>query len=382
MNAQPYTIDVPQAVLDDLQKRLKRTRWADAVEGDGWDYGTNLDYLKELVAYWQNGFDWRRQEAALNQFAHYRAEIDGVGVHFIHEKGKGPNPTPILLLHGWPDSFYRFYKIIPMLTDPASYGGDASQSFDVIVPSLTGFGFTDRPTQRGSGMAYMDNLLFKLMTDVLGYRQFGVHGGDTGSPQAQYMAIHHPEAVTGVHLMDIGYHATTGVDPSRLTKEEQDYFQMLEQAGYSGGAYAIVHGFKPQSLAYGLNDSPAGLAAWIIEKYQAWSDLGESGDLESAYTKDELLTNLTIYWVTQTINSSIRNYYEGFHQSEISYDDYVKTPVGVIVFPANLPPPRVLAERTLNVKRFTEAPRGGHFAALETPEILVDDIRAFFGELR
>lgn len=390
MTVQPFTIAIDQATLDDLHERLARTRWPDEVDGAGWDYGTNLGYMQELVQYWHTQFDWRAQEAKLNQFAQFRADIDGVGVHFLHERGTGPNPLPLMLLHGWPDSFVRMHKIIPMLTDPASYGGDPADAFDVIVPSLSGFGFSDRARQRGGGQDA--TVLPRLMTDLLGYGRFGVHGGDTGGTVAQFMTLAHPEAIVGMHLTDIGWHNPISADTPDLSPAEQDYLALLGQWSFNEGAYIMMQGTKPQTLAYGLNDSPAGLAAWIVEKFRTWSDC--AGDVERRFTKDELLTNIMIYWVTQTINSSIRGYYEGMHaqwdeaaqsdesaqgaQSEQGGD----VPVGLALFPKDNPPPRETAERSLHVQHWTEMPRGGHFAALEEPELLAADLRTFFRPLR
>lgn len=380
MTIQPFQIDVPQTVLDDLNERLARTRWPDEIGGAGWDYGTNLGYLKGLTDYWRDGYDWRAQEAELNRFNHYKAEINGFGLHFIHERGKGPNPQPLLLLHGWPDSFYRMIKIIPMLTDPARYGGDPADSFDVIVPSLPGFGFSERPSERGEDAARTAERISKLMTEVLGYDRYAVHGGDGGSPLAQYLAFTHPEAVVGIHLTDIGWHASMTLDRSTLSEAEQGYLNELDQQGMAESGYVMIQGSKPQTLAYGLNDSPVGLAGWIVEKFRAWSDC--DGDVERCYTKDELLTNIMIYWATQTINSSIRSYYEGMHSSALFAMQRVEVPVGMALFPKDNPPPRELAERSLNVQHWTEMPRGGHFAALEEPELLVQDLREFFGGLR
>lgn len=375
----PFRIDVPQADLDDLRERLGHTRWTDEVEDAGWDYGTNLGYLRELTDYWRDGFDWRAQEAELNRFAQFRAEIDGFGVHFVHERGRGPDPMPILLLHGWPDSFYRMHKIIPMLTDPARFGGDPADSFDVVVPSLPGFGFSDRPRERGWYLAQDVALFEPLMTEVLGYGRYGAHGGDTGSPITQALARSHPRSVAGIHLTDIGYDKAMQMDPSTLSEAEQQYMNALEQWSYEESGYIMIQGSRPQTLGYGLNDSPAGLAAWIVEKFRTWSDC--DGDVERRFTKDELLTNVTIYWVTQTINSSIRGYYEGMH-SWSEPEPRLEVPTGLALFPADNPPPREMAERFFDVQRRTEMPRGGHFAAMEEPELLVEDIRAFFHGLR
>ncbi len=403
MKAKPFQIKVPQSVLTDLKKCLKQTRWPDEVEGAGWEYGTNLAYMKELADYWQTKYDWREQEAALNTFAHFKADIDGTNIHFIHERGKGPNPTPLFLLHGWPDSFYRFYKIIPMLTDPEKYGGKAEDSFDVIIPSIPGFGFSDKPTIRGFTHENSAELFFKLMTQALGYEKFAAHGGDTGSPIVQAMATSHPESVIGLHLTDIGYDKAPMLEPSTLSEAEKAYVQNLEQWSFSEGAYVMIQGTKPQSLSYGFNDSPTALAAWIVEQFRKFSDC--NGDIESRFSKDELLTNTMIYWVTETMNSAMRGYYEGMHmswdegESEQSWTEGESessgewgepsegsvtsgVPVGLALFPKDAPPPLEMAERFFNVQRFTEMPTGGHFAALEEPELLVQDLREFFGQFR
>ncbi|HEX2907399.1 MAG TPA: alpha/beta hydrolase, partial [Phototrophicaceae bacterium] len=256
-----------------------------------------------------------------------------------------------------------------------------NHSFDVIVPSLPGFGFSDQPRQR-EGVDTI-GILVRLMTEVLGYTRFGVQGGDTGSPLAKTMAVRYPQAIVGVHLTDIGYDATFGLDPATLSPAEQVYMAQLEQWSFQDGAYYMIQSTKPQTLAYGLTDSPVGLAAWIMQHFQAWSDCG--GDLDSSFTKDELLTNIMIYWVTETLNSSIRWYYAGEAEWEAPTSERVMAPVGVALFPHDLPPgdppPRELAERSLNVQRWTRMPRGGHFAALETPELLAEDLWAFFGSL-
>ena len=378
MTIQPFKINVAQDILDDLKQRLAMTRWPDEIEGAGWDYGTNPGYLKELAAYWRDGFDWRAQEAALNEFPQFRAEIDGFGVHFIHVRGKGPNPKPLLLSHGWPDSFYRFYKLIPMLTDPARFGGDAADSFDVIVPSLPGFGFTDKPSKRGFGIGASAELLHRLMTAELGYSEYFAHGGDGGSAISQYLAINHPEAVKAIHLTDIGWGGGDWIDQSTLSEAEQGFLQQMNWWFFTEGAYAMMHMSKPQTLAYGLNDSPMGLAAWIVEKFRGWSD----GEIEQVYTKDELLTNITIYWVTGTIFSSIRGYFEEAQNPSIEAGTKIGVPAGLALFPRDNPPPRELAERTLNVQRWTPMERGGHFGALEAPEGLANELRSFFRAYR
>ncbi len=384
MSIQPFQVNVSQATLDDLRERLARTRWPDEVEGVGWNYGTNLQYMKEFVDYWQHTYNWRKQEAELNTFAQFKAEIDGVKIHFIHERGKGPNPTPIILLHGWPDSFYRMHKIIPLLTDPASYGGDPADSFDVIVPSLPGFGFSDRPRERGATSIRTAELLAQLMTDVLGYKRFAAAGGDIGSRVTRLLALAHPESLIGIHLTDIGFPREIAFPPdlSHPSRAEQQFLGSVQGWFMQEGAYAMLQSTKPQTLAYGLNDSPVGLAGWIVEKFRAWSDCG--GDIEQRFSKDELLTNIMIYWVTETISSSARLYYEDSHMApQLQPGRHIDVPAGVATFPKDLTqPPRELGERFLRVERWTEMPRGGHFAALEEPELLAKDIWAFFHDLK
>lgn len=380
MTIQPFTITVPQATLDDLHGRLARTRWPDRVEGAGWEYGTNLDYLKELTDYWQHTFDWRAQEARLNQFAQFKTNIDGHSIHFIYERGKGPNPLPIILTHGWPDSFYRMHKIIPMLTDPEHFGGNAADSFDVIVPSIPGFGFSDPVRKPGWTVKQTAQLWANLMEDVLGYQRYAAAGGDGGSPISQLLALNHPSSVIGIHLTDIGFQATMNLNPSHLSPVEQEYLLAMQQRFFQEGGYVMIQSTKPQTLAYGLSDSPVGLAAWVIEKFYGWSDIDD--DLEREYTKDELLTNIMIYWVTQTINPSIRSYYEESHAPSLTAGQRVEVPVAMALFPKDTPPPRALAERTLRIERWTEMPRGGHFPALEVPELYALDLQAFFRSLR
>lgn len=380
MEPQPFTIQIPQSTLDDLHQRLSQTRWPEEVQGSDWKYGTNLGYLKELTNYWLHWFDWRKQEQALNQFAHFRTEIDGFGLHFIHERGKGDRPLPLLLSHGWPDSFYRFYKLIPMLTDPVAYGGKADDAFDVVVPSLPGFGFSDPITKSGQDDAWATKLLHQLMTGVLGYTRFAAHGGDVGSGMTEALATSFPDSLIGIHLTDIPYWHLFAMPSDDLSKAEQNYLEAGQQWQMTEGAYALIQSTKPQTLAYGLNDSPAGLAAWILEKFQSWSDC--NGQVEACYTKDELLTNIFIYWATESIRSSFAPYYETGQNPPGEFQK-IEVPTGAAIFPKDLvTAPRDFAERFYNVQRWTEMPKGGHFAALEEPELLVEDIRAFFRPLR
>ncbi len=379
MTVQPFRINIAQSALDDLRERLARTRWPDQVEGAGWDYGTNMDYLKQLVDYWQSEFDWRTQEAKLNQLAQFRAEIDGLGIHFIHERGKGPNPLPLILTHGWPGSFFELAKLIPLLTDPAAHGGDPADSFDVIIPSLPGYGFSDRPRARG-GMttAHAAEIWARLMTEVLGYPRFAAHGGDFGAIVTQRLAAVHPELLLGIHLTYIGHYNTWGLDQSTLSEAEQAYVGRLQEWVMSEGGYIMIQGTKPQTLAYGLNDSPAGLAGWITEKFRAWMDC--DGEIERRISKDELLTNIMLYWATETIAASMRIYFEDPWQELEKLPD---VPAAFAVFPKDISqPPREWVERRLHLAHWTEMPRGGHFAAIEEPELLAEDLRAFLRPLR
>jgi pimeloyl-ACP methyl ester carboxylesterase len=287
-------------VLDDLKERLKRTCWPDEVENTGWDYGTNLGYMKELAEYWQHKYDWRKQETELNKFALFTAKIKGTEFHFIHERGKGPNPTPIILFHDWPNSFYRYLKLIPMLTDPAKYGGDPNDSFDVVVPSLIGYSSTKTPSDHLQ--KDISEICWRLMTEQLDYKHFAAGGGDIGSVLSQLLGVDHPDSIIGLHLTEIGYHTTRA------------------------NHYAMLQGTKPQTLAYGLNDSPVGYAAWIIEKFRTWSDC--NGEVESRFTKDELLNNIMQYWLS---GPSVRavSYREEWVSPSLKPDQQVNVPVAV-----------------------------------------------------
>jgi pimeloyl-ACP methyl ester carboxylesterase len=381
VSIQPFQVNVPQATLDDLRERLARTRWPDEVEGAGWDYGTNLQYMKELADYWQHTYDWRKQEAELNTFAQFKADIDSVGIHFIHERGKGPHPMPIILTHGWPGSFYEMLKVIPMLTDPESHGGKAEDAFDVIVPSLPGYGFSDRPTQRGMTGSRIADMWARLMTKELGYQRFAAQGGDWGGTVTEQLAVAHPDVVLGFHLNNIPFHHLFA-KADNLSQEEKTYLEAAGRWQFAEGAYAMIQGSKPQTLAYGLHDSPLGLAAWIVEKFRSWSDC--AGDVEKRFTKDELLTTITLYWVTETINAANRLYYETAHDfTPPQHTGRSDVPAAIARFPRDiLPAPREWAERWFHVQRWTEMPRGGHFAALEEPELLAEDMRVFFHDLK
>jgi pimeloyl-ACP methyl ester carboxylesterase len=378
MSIQPFKIAIPQATLDDLRERLARTRWTDEVEGSGWSYGVDLGYMKELTAYWQQSYDWRKHEATLNTFAQFKANVDGVGIHFIHERGKGPNPTPLLLIHSFPDSFYRYHKVIELLTDPAKFGGDPNTSFDVIVPSIPGTGFSDRITLDDDRNA---DLFAKLMTQVLGYEKFVSAGGDHGAIITQSLARKYPELLIGIHLTDVGY-PDGNTDFSALSPAEMEMAQWVQKWFMEEGiGVNMIMATKPQTLAYGLNDSPLGLAAWIIN----YSSSGEKGkeEFKTRFSADELLTNITIYWVTETINSAARAYYANAHvASGGNQGKSESVPAAVAHCPYDPPLPREWAARQVNLVHFTDFPRGGHFMAWEEPELYAKDLQSFIGELR
>ncbi|TVY04623.1 epoxide hydrolase family protein [Cohnella terricola] len=381
MTVERYHIQVSDEILDDLQYRLQHIRWPDQLEGSNWERGTDLNYLKTLVSYWRDHYDWRAQEAKLNRFSQYRCNIDGIDVHFVHERGKGPNPLPLILTHGWPDSYLRYQKIIPLLTDPASHGGNPEDSFDVIVPSLPGFGFSGKPTQPGINNYRVSQMWAKLMTEELGYKKFAAAGGDVGSGVTRYLAATYPELLVGIHLTDVGIIRSlmTSHDELKLSEEERQYKKKASEWISQEGGYMSIQSTKPQSLAYGLSDSPVGLAAWLVEKFRSWSDC--EGDLQQIFSKDELLTHIMIYWVTNTVGSSASIYYENSHT--LPPLGRIEVPTGLALFPADiLLPPKSWTKSNLNVTRWTTMPSGGHFTALEEPELLANDIREFYSPLR
>jgi pimeloyl-ACP methyl ester carboxylesterase len=377
---QPYAIKIDSPILDDMRHRLARTRWINDINNDKWELGTNAKYLKELCDYWSHDFNWKKNEASLNSFSHFKTSIDGTGIHFIHEKGKGQKTVPVLLIHGYPDSFMRFLKVIPLLTA----ADDDGFSFDLVIPSLPGYGFSEIPKEPGMNPGRIASLFAKLMKEELGYSNFIVHGGDWGSGITEQIAISNPESVTGIHLTDIPWYHLFAISPDALSESEKKYLKAGQKWNLTEGAYAIIQNTKPQSLAYGLNDSPAGLAGWMVEKFYDWSDC--KGDLENIFTKDELLTNITIYWATQTISSAFRLYYEaGLVRKQAKPNKEIKrleVPTGVATFPKDMvPAPREFAERIFNVQQWTEMPKGGHFTAMEQPDLFANDIRKFAKKL-
>lgn len=385
MSIDSFSISIDDKTLNDLRVRLENTRWAQDFSNDDWQYGTNGKYLKELVDYWLNTYDWRKQESAMNQWPQFKTVIDDVPIHFIHARGKGPNPTPIILTHGWPCTFWDYKKLIEPLTNPAAFGGDPANSFDVVIPSLPGFGFSTPLTKPGVNFWETGDLWVKLM-EALGYKRFAAHGGDWGSFITTYLGHRHADRLIGAHVnltMPLDIHAGGVVPDEDYGPEDLEQKAKNEAFGLNESGYMALQLTKPQTPAFGLNDSPVGLCAWILEKRRTWSDC--DGNVESCYTKDDLLTNVMIYWVTQCYGTSARFYYEAAHnlwQASHQTMPMVQAPTGVAVFAKELViHPRRWAERYYNVKRWTEFSTGGHFPAMEKPAELVADIHAFFAEL-
>jgi pimeloyl-ACP methyl ester carboxylesterase len=382
MYIEPFTISVPDAAVADLNARLSRTRWPDQLDGIEWEQGTDRAYLEDLTNYWQTGFDWRSQEAALNRFAQFRATIGDQQIHFVHERARSGKGIPLILTHGWPGSFVEMMKIIPLLTYPEAYGAKGEAAFDVVVPSLPGYGFSPPARRTGVNPFVVAELWAELMAG-LGYEHFAAQGGDWGASVTIALGHLFPERVVGLHLNYIPGSFQPSYDPSGkdLTEEERAFLAARADWVEAEGAYGRLHATKPQSLAYALNDSPVGVASWLIEKFRTWSDC--EGEIERAFTKDELLTNISIYWFTQTIGSSMRLYWESRRRPlRFAPGERVRAPSAIANFPKEIPmPPRSWVERVLDVRRWSTMPRGGHFAALEQPALLAQDIRDFFGSM-
>lgn len=383
MHIEPFQISTSQEILDDLQNRLERTRWPDEVHQSGWRYGANLEYMKELVDYWRTSFDWHAQEQRINSFANYLATVEDVRVHFIHEHGKGPNPIPLVITHGWPSSFVEMLEIIPLLTDPASHGGDASDSFDVVVPSVPGYGFSERPLQAGMTRWRVAGLWAKLM-DGLGYQKFGLQANDIGAVISGWLSLDYPEKVIGFHtLMPSFPPPAFDKTEAPMTEAEKAFKAVVDEWDQDEGGYNAIQATRPQTLGYGLNDSPVGLMAWVVEKWRAWTD--PDGNIEDYFSKDEVLTNVMIYWITETANSAARSYYERAHDTRnIKPEDKINVPTGVALTmeAAQRAPREWVQRRYADIRRWTEFPSGGHFLAAENPEMLAAEIREFFRQFR
>ncbi len=376
---EPFVVDVPEAVIVDLRERLARTRWPDRSPSPAWIDGTDLDHLQSLCEHWRSGFDWRAVETRLNAHPQFLTEIDGQRIHFLHVRSSSPTARPLLLCHGWPGSVIEFLDVIGPLTEPQAHGGHVDDAFHVVIPSLPGYGFSGPTTEAGWTPARIAGA-FAVLMERLGYDRFGAQGGDWGSMVVSQLGLQVPERLSAIHLNMVIAPKPRGGDPmAGVSEAEQADLARMRAAGTEEMGYQAIQGTRPQTLAYGLNDSPAGLAAWIVEKFRAWSGCG--GDLRDSFTDDQLLANITLYWVTGTINSSMRLYRETRRAGPGASlpDRPVPVPMGYARFPADgFVPPRAWVERLYDVRRWTVMPRGGHFAAMEEPGLFVDDVRAFF----
>ena len=377
----PFRIQVPDDALERIRAKVAGYEWHEMPDDGGWAYGTNLDYMKELCAYWADVYDWRTHEARLNEFSHFKAPVEGIDIHFIHERGSGPSPLPSIITHGWPGSVVEFLDIIEPLTHPERFGGSTDDAFDVIAPSLPGFGFSGRPS-RPMGPRRMAGLFARLMTDVLGYDRYFAQGGDWGGAISSWLGYEHAPACCGIH---INIMTMRHPDPPKGPEEEAWAAEFRREQVMENG-YRTQQATRPQTLSYAMMDSPVGVAAWIVEKFNSWSDT-DGDDIESVYSKDTLLTNIMVYLVTGTFNTASWIYYgrrEEGGRVLSPEGKRVEVPTAAALFPKELLswPPRSYVERVYNITRWTEMPRGGHFAALEQPQLLIDDIRAFARTLR
>lgn len=381
----PFEIAIPQSAIDDLRRRLSTTRMPDQIAGTSWEYGTDSGYLAELLDYWQNDFDWRQQESELNQFDQYQTEIDGLAMHFIHQRSENPDAIPLMVVHGWPGSVAEFTKIIGPLTDPTAHGGSATDSFHIIAPSLPGFGFSERPSEQGYSPEKMAHMLAALM-ERLGYERYGIAGGDWGAIINRHIANNYPERLIGLHSnMVLAGPPADETQRGDVTEAENALRSERTRYMQNEVGYQQIQGTKPQSLGYGLNDSPAGLAAWIVEKFHGWTDMpqGADGYLDNHFSKDELLTNIAIYWFTETITSSSRIYYENGKTPAVKPIGYIDVPTGVAIYPAEIfITPRSWVAAAYDLRHYAMMERGGHFAALEQPDSYIGELNTFFRLLR
>jgi pimeloyl-ACP methyl ester carboxylesterase len=384
----PFRIEVPDTDIDELRAAIARTRWPDEVEDAGWDYGTPLGYLRELVAYWADEFRWREREQQLNALPQFRARVDApgfadFGLHFVHQPGVGPAPLPLVLSHGWPSTHYEYHDVVTRLANPGAFGEDPADAFHVVVPSLPGYGFSDIPRTRGMTPRVMAAMFVDLMRQ-LGYDRFAAAGCDWGAYVTALLGLDHPDTLVGVHMGMLNFRAP-GYEPDA---EDAAFSARAKPWRSEETGYSTIQGTKPQTLAYGLMDSPAGLAGWIVEKWRRWSDC--AGDVQRLFTRDELLTTIAIYWFTGTINSANRLYFESRHHPVgLTEGERVRPPAGFLLervvdgpMPNIGPPPRRRAEAVYDVQRWTVADQGLHFPAMENPDLYVEELRAFFRPLR
>ncbi|MDA7476253.1 epoxide hydrolase [Candidatus Pelagibacter ubique] len=376
-----FKVKISDQEIDSIYNKIKKYPWHEMPDDGGWEYGTNLDYLKELSNYWVNNFDWRKSEAQLNRFSNFKSKVDDIDIHFIHEKGSGSNPTPLLLMHGWPGSVIEFLHIIERLAHPEKFGGNIDDAFDVVVPSLPGFGFSGRPS-RPMGPRKIANTLNKLMTENLGYKNYLAQGGDWGATIANWIGYDHSKSCKAIHINCLTMRHPDGPQ----TKQEEEWQQRFNQDQIMQDGYRTQQATKPQTLSYGMMDSPVGIAAWIIEKMYSWSDLKDN-NIESVYSKDTLLANIMVYVVTKTFNTATWIYYgrreEGGRFFPKNFKK-IEIPTAAAIFPAEMSewPPKSYVDRMFNITQWTEMPRGGHFAALEEPELLVNDLVKFSRSVR
>jgi len=372
-----FSISVSDDVLTDLRSRLARTRYPDQLDGTGWDYGAELGYLQDLCAYWAQHYDWREHEARLNKLNHFTTDIDGLRLHFLHERSPHADALPLLLTHGWPGSFIEFEAILGPLTRPEEHGGSPGDAFHVVCPSIPGYGFSQAPPAPGFDIRQVAEIHAALMAK-LGYERYAAQGGDWGSVATAWLGVLDSEHVCALHVnMPLGK-KPQNFDPAHLSSSEREGLDRARAFRATETGYQAIQGTKPQTLGYALNDSPAGLAAWIVEKFRTWSDCG--GDIEMRFTKDTLLTNIMLYWINANITASMRLYCETMRAGRFGPPDrYVHIPTGVAVFPGEIQRlPRAYVEECFNLTHWAEMERGGHFAAMEEPDLFVADVRAFF----
>ncbi len=376
-----FKVDIPKEVLEDIYLKVKNYQWHEMPDDGGWNYGTNLDYMKDFSKHWVEKFDWRKTEEKINKFKNFKSNIDGIDIHFIHEKGSGSNPKPLLLSHGWPGSIVEFLHIIDQLAHPEKFGGKEEDGFDVVVPSLPGFGFSGR-SSRPIGPRKMAKIFNSLMTSVLGYKSYIAQGGDFGGTICTWLAYDFAKNLLGIHINIL----ITRHPDGPQTDEEKEWQERFKKEQRIEDGYRTQQATKPQTLSYAMMDSPVGVAAWIIEKMRGWSDI-KDGEIESVYSKDILLSNIMVYLVTKTFNTASWIYYgrrEEGGRSLPKEDLPLKVPTAVALFPKEYLEwaPRSYVERIYNIKQWTKMPKGGHFAALEQPELLVNDIRKFSKNLK
>jgi len=372
----PFKIDIPNKILEEIYTKVKNYPWHEMPEDGGWKYGSNLDYMKDISSYWVKNFDWRKHEAEMNKFSNFKTIVDDIEIHFIHEKGSGSNPTPLLLMHGWPGSIVEFLNIIEKLAHPEKFGGKVEDAFDVIAPSLPGFGFSGKPS-RPIGPRKMAAIFNKLMKESLKYRNYLAQGGDWGATIANWIGYDHSKTCKAIHINCLTMRHPEGTQ----TKEEEEWERRFNKDQIMQDGYRTQQATKPQTLSYAMMDSPVGVAAWIIEKMYSWSDL-KNEDIESVYSKDTLLANIMVYIVTKTFNTASWIYYGRREEGGRFFpNDFkkIEIPTAVAVFPAEMSewPPRSYVDRIFNVTQWTEMSSGGHFAALEKPELLVNDLVKF-----